>query len=64
MDGAEGRLQLLIGRRQADGEERDQQDPQRAVKHEGRPRVAQEKTDTEHDAGNGDRRGGEKSEHL
>ena len=64
MDGAERRLQLLIGRRQRDGDEGDQQDPQRAVQHERRPRVAQEQADAEHDAGNGDRRGGEKAEHA
>ena len=64
MDGRERRLQLLIGRRQIDGEERQQQDPQRAVEHEGRPRVAQEQPDAEHDAGHGDRRGREKAEHA
>ena len=64
MDGGERRLQLLIGRRQIDGQERDQQDPQRAVEHEGRPRVAQEQADAEHDAGNRDRRGGEEAEHA
>ena len=64
MDGAERRLQLLIGRRQRDGDEGDQQDPQRAVEHERRPRVAEEQPDAEHDAGNGDRRGGEEAEHA
>ena len=64
MDGRERRLQLLIGRRQVDGDERDQQDPQRAVEHEGRPRIAQEQADAEHDAGNRDRRGGEEAEHA
>ena len=61
-DGAERRLQLLIGGRQRDGDEGDQQDPQRAVEHEGRARVAQEQPDAEHDAGHGDRRGGEEAE--
>ena len=62
MHGAERRLQLLIGGRQRDGDEGDQQDPQRAVEHERRPRVAQEQADAEHDAGDRDRRGGEKAE--
>ena len=58
----EGRLQLLVGRRQRDGDERDEQDPQRAVEHQRRPRVAEEQPDAEHDAGDGDRRGGEEAE--
>ena len=61
MDGGERRLQLLIGRRQVDGQERDQQDPQRAVQHERRPCVAEEQADAEHDPGNGNRRSGEKT---
>ena len=62
MHGAERRLELLIGGRQRDGDEGDQQDPQRAVEHERRPRVAQEQPDAEHDAGDRDRRGGEEPE--
>jgi hypothetical protein len=42
MDGGECRLQLLIGRRQIDGEKRDQQYPQGAIEHERRPGIAQE----------------------
>ena len=62
MHGAERRLQLLVGGGQRDGHEGEQQDPQRSIKHERRPRIAQEQADAEHDAGNGDRRGGEKAE--
>ena len=64
MDGAERRLQLLVGRRQLDRQEGDQQDPQRAVEHERRARVAEEQADAEHDAGDRDRRGGEEAEHA
>ena len=60
--GAERRLQLLIGGRQRDGDEGDQQDPQRAVEHEGRARVAQEQPDAEHDARHRDRRGRQECE--
>ena len=60
--GAERRLQLLIGGRQRDGDEGDEQDPQRAVQHERRPRVAQEQADAEHDARDRDRRGRQKAE--
>ena len=62
MDGGERRLQLLVGRGQIDGQERDQQDPQRAVQHERRSCVAEEQADAEHDPGNGNRRSGEKTE--
>ena len=62
MDGAERRLHLLIGGRQLERHEGDQQNPQRAVEHERRPRVAQEQADAEHDAGNRDRRGGEEAQ--
>ena len=62
MDGAERRLHLLVGRRQAQRQERQQQNPQRAVEHERRPRVAQEQADAEHDAGDRDRRGGEEAQ--
>ena len=62
IDGAERRLQLLIGGRQRDRDEGDQQDPERAVEHEGRARVAQEQADAEHDAGHRDRRGREEAE--
>jgi hypothetical protein len=36
MDGMEGRAELLVGGRQLDGDEGDQQDPQRAVERERR----------------------------
>src|SRR4029453_2029983 len=62
MHRAKSRLQLLVGGGQPGGDENDQQYPQRAVKHERRPRVAQEQAYPKHDAGNGDRRGREKAE--
>ena len=60
--GAERRLKLLVGGGQRDGDEGDEQDPQRAVEHEGRARVAEEQADAEHDAGHRDRRGREERE--
>ena len=62
MDRPERRLHLLIGGRHAQRQEGEQQNPQRAVEHERRPRVAQEQPDAEHDAGDRDRRGGEEAE--
>ena len=64
IDGAERRLQLLVGGRQRDGDEGDEQDPQRAVEHEGRARVAEEQPDAEHDARHRDRRGRQECEHA
>ena len=63
VDGRERRLQLLIGRRQIDGEEGDQQNPQRAVEHKGRAGVAEKQADAEHDAGHRDWGGGKEAEH-
>ena len=62
IDRAERRLQLLIGGGQRDRDEGDQQDPQRAVEHERRARIAQEQSDAEHDAGDRDRRGRQERE--
>ena len=56
MNGRERRLQLLIGRRQVDGQECDQQNPQGAVEHKGRAGIAEEQPDAEHDTGHGNRR--------
>ena len=60
--GAEGRLQLLIGGGHCERDEGDEQDPERAVEHEGRLGIAEEQADAEHDAGNGKRRGGKEAE--
>src|SRR6266851_2368547 len=62
MDPAERRLQLLVSRWKADRDEREEQNPERAVKNERRPRIAQEETDAENNAGNRDRCRRQKSE--
>ena len=61
MDRAEGRAELLVGGRQLDGDEGDQQDPKRAVE---RLRIGKEQPDAQHDAGNGEGCGREESEHA
>ena len=59
---AERRLKLLVRGGQCDGDERDEQDPERAVKHEGWARVGKEQADAEYDTGHGDRRGRQEGE--
>ena len=58
----ERRGELLVGGRQLDGDEGDEQDPQRAVERERRARVGEEQADAQHDAGDGERRGGEEAQ--
>src|SRR4029078_3909130 len=62
MDGAKCRWQLLISGWKRDRKKRNQQDPQRAIKDEWRPRVAEEQSHAEHNPGNSDRRSRKKPE--
>ena len=64
MKAAKGCLDLLISRRQLDGQKGEQQDPQGAVEHDWWSCVAEEQPDPEHDAGDRDRCGGKRAEDM
>ena len=62
MDGAKCRLQLLVSGWKRNRHKRNQQDPQRAIKDEWRPRVAEKQPYAKYNPGNSDWCGREKAE--
>src|SRR5262245_3694181 len=64
MDAAEGGIRLRVAHRHLLGEIRDEEDPERAVEEEGRPRVRDEERDGEDDARDDHGRQRQEGQHL